>query len=144
MAPVLPLLLAASLIGHAPAQSPTLTDSLLAIERAAWEAWKTRQPDFYRRTLIPESLYLSGLGAASRDETAALVTRIPCTVQGYELDQPRSLRLTEDSAILIAHTIARYTCNGKEIEAADWISTVFVRREGEWRIAFHQETKAAK
>lgn len=126
------------------APPPDLTDSLLVVERGAWEAWKTKNTSFYQTNLVPESVYLSAYGVSTHDETLDQVTKLPCTVQGYDIQKPRSVRMTADVALLTAYVTAKYTCNGKDIDAADWVSTVFVKRDGGWRIAFHQETKAVK
>jgi hypothetical protein len=127
-----------------PAVAADLTDSLVVIERNAWEAWKSKNTAFYTSTLIPESIYLSGYGVSTHEETVAQVTQLQCTVHGFEIQKPKAMRLTADVAILTAYVTAKYTCKDQEINAADWVSTVFVKRDGGWRIAFHQETKAAK
>jgi hypothetical protein len=75
-------------------------------------------------------------GVLSRDEALATMRAAPPWAR-YHLTEPKVIRLTGDSALLIYQATAQRT--GQETYTAR-MTTGFVRRDDRWQTAFHQQT----
>ncbi len=117
-----------------------LVQELGAIERQAWDAWKNGEGNFYRTRLLPDAVYLSGVGRESREAMAKQTEQGRCSILGFSLDSLAAHRQTADVALLTMHAAAEVKCGTRTIRSSTWGSTLFVKREGEWYITFHQET----
>lgn len=110
------------------------TDDLLAIERSLW----SDGPKAYQRHLDDECLivFTEMAGVSTRDEVAAMVADGPrwkdldIEVQG--LAQP-----TPDTAIL---TYRASATRGEDERYEAVVSSGYVRRDGAWKMMFHQQT----
>lgn len=126
-----------------PASGP-LRETLVAMERQAWESWKTKNAEFYRRTLTDDAAYVGGTGVSTREQIARVVETTPCTVDGYSLSNEQAQAITSDVALLTLRAVSDLTCGTRQVHSDAWVSTVFVRAGDAWRISFHQETEAPK
>ena len=107
-------------------------EDLLAIERKLWSGGKAE----YQRTLDEKCLiaFTEMAGVSSRDEIAdqAGANRwqdLSIEVEGF-------LQPTDDVAILTYHASAE--AKGEPYEAR--VSSGYVRRNGGWKMMFHQQT----
>ena len=114
-------------------------DELTVLERDGWEALASGgevAQAFYDRVLDGEVLMLFP-GGMVLDDRAAIVESMggpPWT--RYELEDVRALRLTPDAGVVAYGVVAER--DGKEYSAL--ISSTYVRRDGGWKLAFHQQT----
>lgn len=115
----------------------TVEDELLRIERALW----TGGAKPYRRHLGDECLvaFTEMAGVSSRE-------RIAGSVEGgerwrdLEVDLRGLLRPTEDVAILTYEASAR---RGEDERYRALVSSAYARRDGAWKMVFHQQTPLA-
>ena len=117
-------------------------DTLIAIERDLWEAWKNKNTAPFERHLSADSI---GVGMSGVENRAAILRGIgshTCEVRSYSLDNFEVVMLNPNTAILTYKGTQDATCGGQVIPREVWASTVFVRRSGRWQAAFHQETPA--
>jgi hypothetical protein len=75
-------------------------------------------------------------GIADRDTVLAALESSP-ELDGFQIKNPRVIKLTEDSG-LIAYHMVQERRGMAPFEAA--ICSVYVRRAGQWRMAYHQQT----
>lgn len=126
-----------------PASGP-LRETLIALERSAWEAWKRKDASFFRTTLLPDAAYVSGAGVSSREEIARQIETDTCKVDGYVLRNEEVRSLSPDVALLTLRAMSDVTCGTGSVHADAWSSTVFVRDGDSWKVVFHQETDAQR
>lgn len=122
------------------AASGTVREAVIAIERQAWEAFKARDGAFYRRMLTTDASYVSSSGVNTREEIAGIAEHLSCTVDGYTLRNEQVHSISADVALLTLRATSDLTCGTRSIHSDAWVSTVFVRDGGDWKISFHQET----
>lgn len=119
----------------------TMTDlqELLDIERAGWEALRTGQAgSYYRAHLTDDALMAFPFGVLTRDQTIeAMESAPPWTT--YDLKDPQVVALTTDCGIVVYRVTAR---RAQDDPYQAVVSSTFVRRDGGWRMAFHQQTPA--
>ena len=139
---VLMLLAAPSVSAWAQATPPRTTaahSAVIAIETAAWDAWRTKNADFFRNTLLSEARYVSGTGVESRAAIAAQVEAFQCTVPALAIDSTHVADTAPGVALLTYHYTMTVACGDAGRPTSGWGSTLFVLRDRKWRIAFHQE-----
>jgi hypothetical protein len=108
-------------------------DDLFAMERKLWSGGKAE----YQRTLDDKCLiaFTAMAGVSSRDEIAdqAGANRW----QDLKITDEGFLQPTDDVALLTYHASAAQT-KGEPYEAR--VSSGYVRRNGGWKMMFHQQT----
>jgi hypothetical protein len=106
-------------------------DALLKIERELGGG----TGDTYRRHLTEDAVVVVPGAAITREQTAFAIDATPGWDE-FEITEDRVVPLTDDSAILTYRWSSR---RGDETYEA-LMSSVYVRRDGEWKLALHQQT----
>jgi hypothetical protein len=113
--------------------------NLVELEREGWEALSSgRGGEYYREHLADNALMAFTFGVMTRDEAIAAMEAAP-PWGSFELKDPRVVELTEDSGVVVYAVEARR--EGQEPYSAV-VSSTFVRQDGAWKLAFHQQTPA--
>jgi hypothetical protein len=116
-----------------------LRDELVALEREGWEALASgRGGDYYREHLAADALMAFSFGVMSRDAAIEAMESAPPWSE-FEIEDAQVVALTADSGVVVYRATARRA--GQEPYRAT-ISSTFVRRDGAWKLAFHQQTPA--
>lgn len=126
------------------AASGPVRETIIAIERQAWEAWKRKDASFFRTTLLPNAAYVSATGVSTREEIAHQIETDTCKVGGYVLRNEEVHSLSPDVALLTLRAMSDVTCGDQMIHSDAWSSTVYVRDGDSWKVSFHQETDAQR
>jgi hypothetical protein len=115
----------------------TLQTDLLAIERRFW----TGDAEFYRHNLDDRCLtaFTTAAGVADKDEIADSVGAAK-RWRDLEIDFRGLVEPTSDVAILTYQAEATRQ-NGEPYSAL--VSSGYVKRNGAWKLAFHQQTPLA-
>jgi hypothetical protein len=107
---------------------------------AEWEGWRAlasgRGGDHYRQHLTANAVMAFPFGVMSRQEAIdAMGAATPWS--SFDLVDPQVVELSADSGIVVYRVNAQRT--GEEPYAAI-VSSTFVRGEGRWLLAFHQQS----
>jgi hypothetical protein len=106
-------------------------DELLRIERELGAG----SGDTYRKHLTEDAVVVVPGAAITREQTALAIDATPGWDE-FEITDERVVPLTDDSAILTYRWSSR---RGDETYEA-LMSSVYVNRDGEWKLALHQQT----
>ena len=113
--------------------------NLVELEREGWEALSSgRGGEYYREHLADTALMAFSFGVMTRDQAIAAMESAPPWAS-FEMKDPRVVELTEDSGVVVYAVEARR--EGQEPYSAV-VSSTFVRQDGAWKLAFHQQTPA--
>lgn len=121
------------------AAAPT-KDALMALEKSAYEAWKTKDAKFWDPFLTDNFV---GFGATGRMDRAAAIKQYSgtdCEVKSYTLSEEQMTPLGADAAVLTYKATYDGTCGGQKLPAQVWAGGVYVRSGDMWKGAFHAET----
>ena len=114
-------------------------DELVALEKALW----TNDPVIYRATLVPDAvLVFAETGIISRDQAVEAIRQENAEGRRWaevSFEDVRVSRLVEDAALLQYRVTARWEHDAVPIVAL--ASSAYVRRDGSWKLAFHQQTE---
>ena len=120
----------------------TLTkQSLVELERGQWQAMVDGDVDYYRHLLTDDFMAVMGEGVMDTQMTVDMMSDRPTSFR-YEMDDPTELELSEDSALLTYRAHFEGDHKGEHFSQDAYFTTIYVRREGQWRAAFSQMTPA--
>jgi hypothetical protein len=112
-------------------------NELVQVERRGWEALCSADAEaYYRQHMTAEALMAFPFGVMNRQEALnAMAGADPWS--RYEMLSPRVIPLGPDSGVVVYSVTAQ-----REGQApfSAVISSTFVRRDGEWKLAFHQQS----
>lgn len=115
----------------------SLHRALVSLEEQGWQALSQGAgADFYQRHLTDDALMVFPVGVLAREQAIEAMRAAPPWAS-FRIEDPRVIRLTADSAVLT------YRCTARRPDQKPYsalMTTVFVRREGIWKTAFHQQT----
>ncbi len=114
-----------------------LRQTLVSLEEQGWQALSQGTgADFYQKNLTDHALMVFPIGVLTREQSIETIKAAPPWAS-FRIEDPRVIALTDDSAILTYRCTAQRA--GQEPYSA-LMTTVFVRHEGAWKTAFHQQT----
>ena len=115
-----------------------IAGDLIALEEQFWKG----DADFYRQRLTPEALMVfpDPIGVLGKEETVASISQAP-RWRDVEFTEVRVVTLATDAALLVYRATARRAGDARYVTRA---SSVYVREEGAWNLAFHQQTPATR
>ncbi|MGA9998460.1 MAG: nuclear transport factor 2 family protein [Pyrinomonadaceae bacterium] len=122
----------------------SLEQTLIAEERALWEAWKNKDAKPYEQWLAEDSVYVHSTGVDGKASEIKGIADPTCEVKSYALDNFKVTMLDKDAALLTFHATQDFACGGKAGPTAVQASSIYVKRNGKWLNWFHQETPAAQ
>ena len=114
-------------------------DELAVLERDGWDALSTSGEAaraFYEHVLDERVVMLLPGGAVLDDRDVIVDSMSGQPWSGFSLEDVRSLPLTADTGVVTYGVVA--TRDGQEYSAL--MSSLYVRREDGWKLAFHQQT----
>ena len=114
---------------------------LLELERAFWEASSSGDGDFYRRRATPDALYVfpGPAGVLTNEECAGVVDGNDTPWEWFRIEDPRFVSIAA-AAWLLTYTSRAQHAGGRAFSMR--VSTLYRRDDGEWKLAFHQQTMA--
>lgn len=126
----------------APAAAAPSKDSIMALEKSGWEAWKNRDGKAMQDLLSDKYV---GFGASGRMDKAAAIksnSTPNCKVNSYSWSDEKLRMIGPDVAVLTFKADQDYTCDGKKGDTPTRSATVYVREGDKWKNVFYAETKA--
>lgn len=114
-----------------------MQETLEALECEGWEALSSGQgAAFYRENLADDAVMAFSFGVMNRQEAIDAMDSAP-PWSTYEISDTRVVALGEDSGVLVYHVTAQ---RAEQEPYSAVISSTFVRQDGRWKLAFHQQT----
>jgi len=116
--------------------------TLVALEKRGWEAWKNKDTTAYRAVLTDDAISNGRSGVATLPQMVSGLK--DCEVRSFALDEStfRITNVAPNVALLTYKATQDASCGGTAAPTPVWASSVYVRRNGEWRSIFYQETPA--
>lgn len=121
------------------AAAPT-KEALVALDKSAYEAWKTKDSKFWDPFL---SAKFVGYGSTGRLDRAAAIKEYSgtdCDIKSYTLSDEQMTPLGADAALITYKVAVDGTCGGHKVPANSWAAGVYVREGDKWKGAFHAES----
>ena len=114
-------------------------NDLAELERQGWTALSSDGASaraFYERVLDDRVVMLLPGGMVLDDRAQIVESMSGAPWSRHTLEDVRAVQLTDDTGIVTYGVVAARD----DAEYSALMSSVYVRREGRWRLAFHQQT----
>jgi hypothetical protein len=115
-----------------------IAGDLIALEEQFWKG----DADLYQQRLTTEALMVfpDPIGVLGKEETVASISQAP-RWRDVEFTEVKPVMLATDAALLVYRATARRPNDALYVTRA---SSVYVRQDGAWKLAFHQQTPATR
>ena len=124
------------------AVAPPSEADMIAKEKAAWDAFKRKDADAFKKMLAPEYIEISGNGTM---DTAATVNAMnDVTFTDLTFADWKMTTIDKDLLLLTYTTTQKGTYKGEAFEATNRHGAAWVNRNGEWLAIYFQETPVPK
>jgi hypothetical protein len=122
-----------------PAAAAPSKESLMTMEKAAWEAWKNRDAKWMTENASDKYV---GFSNGMRVDKAASVKSYEqkCEIKSYALTEDNLQMVGNDLAVLTMRGTQDYTCDGKKGPGDVRATSMYVREGDKWKAAFYAET----
>jgi hypothetical protein len=111
-----------------------------AKEHQVWDAIKAKNWDAFGGLMAEEFVYVGGDGVMNKAQTVEALKKYDMTE--YTFSNVRFVKVDEDLAVIAYTSTEKSTYDGKPTPGKPLHnSSAWVRRNGQWLAAFHQETE---
>ncbi|MGH9809727.1 MAG: nuclear transport factor 2 family protein, partial [Terriglobia bacterium] len=113
--------------------------ALVALEKSALEAWKSKDAKFWDTFLSDKFVGYGSFGKLDKASATKEYTGADCNIKIYALSDEQVRPLAKDVALLTYKLTQEGTCGGQKIPANSWAASIYVRDGDTWKGAFHAE-----
>ena len=124
--------------GKPPRAAPT-KDALVALEKSAYEAWKSKDAKFWDAFLSDKFVGYGSLGKLDKASATKEYAGTDCEIKSYALSDHQIKPLGNDAALITYKTTVDGTCAGQKLPTISWAASAYVRNGDKWKGAFHAE-----
>lgn len=131
---------------HATSPNGTpLVDELMRVETQLWESWKNGRPEVFDEIMTDDAVFFGQYGVASKSDilTEQRASVGQCKIESYALTSARTIRIDDNSAILLYEAEQHATCGGAPVKPLMHASSVYVKRASKWMNVFRSEVPRA-
>lgn len=121
------------------AKPDALTDSLMAIENKAWEAWKQRDKAGIEAVMAKDFMYVSGSGRMVRADAIKLWGDQKCEGLDYKFSDPKGVQVTPDVALVTYKADVKGKCDGKQVSPFLWVASFDTKEGDAWKNALYTD-----
>ena len=116
---------------------------LTELENQAWTAFQKKDGKFFEGFLADGFVSNGSGGRGTKADTVKEISGSPCEVKSFKLTDFNVEEVGENVAISTSKAEVDMTCEGKPLPSPAFTATVFVKKDGKWMAAYHQELNAA-
>ena len=125
----------------AKAPDPKVEAQIIALEKAGWEAWRTKNVAWVQANVAPDIMIVNADGVKTKDYfMKEAVTE--CEIKSCSLADFKLVMLDENVALMTYTATQDGTCAGKAIPPKVRATVNYVKRGGKWLEAFYMEKPA--
>jgi hypothetical protein len=112
---------------------------LMAKEKAAWDAFKMKDADAFKKSLSPEYFGVSSTGVS--DIAASIAAMKDSDLTDFTLSDWKMTTINKDAVLLTYTAMEKGTYKGKPVPPGPYFeASAYINRNGEWVNVYYQET----
>jgi Domain of unknown function (DUF4440) len=127
-----------------PPKKATVEQELVHTEFGFFEAWKSKDVDYFREHIPDNGVFWGEYGTASRAQQLEeqQESAKACAVQGYSLSDFRVMPVSTGT-YLLTYSAAQYaTCGGEKVPVRMNGSSIYISKDGRWQAIYRAEVPA--
>jgi len=123
-----------------PSTSGSNETAITDLEKSAWEAYKNKQADAFKKLLSKDyyGVYAEGIKNLDREVADMANTDL----REYSLADMKVVFPSTDVAVITYKTTIQQTSDGKDMSGTYNSGSIWVKKGGKWLEVFHTEVKA--
>src|SRR5438034_4103720 len=123
-----------------PSKSAASESAITDLEKSAWEAYKNKQADAFKKLLSKDyyGVYAEGIKNLDREVADMANTDL----REYSLADMKVVFPSTDVAVITYKTTIQQTSDGKDMSGTYNSGSIWVKKGGKWLEVFHTEVKA--
>jgi len=121
-----------------PSKEAKLEAHIIDIEKAGWNAFKTKNPAWFEENTTAGYLQVTEEGISNKSEVIKALN--DCNLKSFTLDDFRLEKLNKGALILLYTATQDGMCDGSKLPKKVRVSVNYVRRGGKWLEAFYMDT----
>jgi hypothetical protein len=110
------------------------------LERQSWVSWQKRDGAFFQRFLSDDHVEVHATGLAGKQAVVATVSSPGCVVNSYRVGDFKVTHINADTILLNYNAAQDTVCFKKKVPSPAWVSSLYVRRNGEWLNILYQHS----
>ncbi len=115
--------------------------TVTSIEKKLWEAWKNNEKTAFEEHLADNTVSINPQGVSAGKEAAIRdMTATPCEVRGFSFSDWQVHQLSSETVLVTYKAKQDATCGGHKVPTDVVASSIYVKKDGKWLAASHQET----
>ena len=122
------------------AKSASNETAITDLERSAWEAYKNKQADAFKKLMSKEYYGEYAEGIKNLDREVADMAK--ADLRDYSLADMKVIFPSPDVAVVRYKSTIQQTAEGKDMSGTYNSGSIWVRKSGKWLEVFHAEVKA--
>jgi hypothetical protein len=122
-----------------PAKSTANDAAVIDSEKAAWEAYKSKQADAYKKYLAKDYCGVYAEGIKTVDTEVADMAKTD--LRDYSFADTRVAHPSADVAVITYKVTTQGTSEGKDMSGTYNSASVWIKHSGKWLTVFHTEAK---
>jgi hypothetical protein len=115
-------------------------DAIMEKEKAAWQAFKDKKPDDFKKVVSSDLVAVYGNGVMSRQDE--LETMSKTTLKSFSLTDVKVTMPDADTAVIAYKVKVESSMEGKDNSGDYNAASVWHKKNGEWQAVFHTDMKA--
>ena len=123
-----------------PAKSASNETAITDLERSAWEAYKNKQADAFKKLMSKDYYGEYAEGIKNLDTEVADMAK--ADLRDYSLADMKVVFPSTDVAVITYKTTIQQTSEGKDMSGTYNSGSIWVKKGGKWLEVFHTEVKA--
>ena len=123
----------------APKAAMPTADTLMDMEKKAWEAWKNKDTKYFEGFIADNAVGFEQGRRMTRAEMIKMIGEHPCEVKSFSLSDPHLTPAGSDAVVITYKGTADATCEGQKVPANVTAASVYVRSGDTWKAAYHSE-----
>lgn len=121
-----------------------LTAAITTLEKRFWDAHVDRDLKFFDEMLADDVVTIAGFGFADRRTIIQSIALGAIQFASYFMSAVQVKSLGTDATSISYRCVIQAAVQGQPHTIVINVTTVYVRRDGEWKILLHQQTPAAR
>jgi len=113
------------------------TDALMAIEKKAWEAWKTRDAAGVESVMAPNFVYYGDRGFTAKADAVKLWSQAKCEGLDYAFGDAKGISITPDVSLVTYKADVKGKCDGNPVSPTLWVASFDTKEGNDWKNAFY-------
>ena len=119
-----------------PTKEAAITDS----EKAAWEAYKNKQADAFKKYLAPDYCGIYADGIKNADKEVADMEK--SELRDYSLADMKVVFPSADVAVTTYKATLQGSSGGQDASGTYNVASVWAKKGGKWHVIFHTDVKS--